>query len=181
MQRLYAAMRDALRRGESLSLCCVISGPSAVLGAKLAVFSDGSMLGALPAGAAEVCLPAAHVAIAQRRSQLAEFSAGNMTALCAVQFLPGRHARTITMLDYLAFLLMQRADNHWLVMEIGLPERMQLGLYTPPSGLRFGASAPPETLLPLLHTEPVFRSGSPGYYVEPLLYSPPVQECVSVR
>jgi len=176
MKELYSRLHTALLRGEPAALCTVLSSSGSTprgAGAKMAVFSDGSIAGTIGGGEME------YRAIGDARALLRGESillrdyrldgGGTLDMICGgdlrVLFQRVGEGDLPWLEDALALLAAPR--DAWLVTSLAAPPAV--GLYEPGRGLRYLADVEGDAVAPLcrrraclsdtLYVEPLCRAG----------------------
>jgi xanthine dehydrogenase accessory factor len=182
MERLFTALRDALRRGEDAVLCTIIASSGSTprgSGAKMAVFADGSTIGTVGGGAVEYeSEKLAKLALLSRATFTHGFNlTKNQTAdigmICGgqvtvyFQFLAGNDSAAIPLLDAIVSLY-SRQENAWLITKITDGGVCGMAIYTKDGGVQFCDAIHAEEIQPLICSHAMLKSGEPSYYVEPL-------------
>lgn len=181
MKELFDALISALRRGEDAVLCTILGATGSAprgAGAKMAVFADGSSVGTVGGGAVELrSIAMAQEVLAAKQSlmhgfQLHQNEVEDLGMICGggvtiyFQFFAAQDAAALALLED-ARALLDGTQSAWLLYELRDGLVTQMGTYTKSHGLRHMLLDEAE-LTALLTSQPVFRSGEPAYYAEPL-------------
>lgn len=182
MKKLFYAMLQALEDGEDFVLCSIIASSGSTprgMGAKMAVFSNGSTLGTIGGGAVEYeSIRLAMTALKGKTAFTKGFNlAPNQTAdigmICGgqvtvyFQYFAGESPDALEIFKYIVTLF-ERDVNTWLITHITEGGVKQIGIFEEGKGLVFTAGVSEEEIKPLLKSCGILRSGEPAYYVEPL-------------
>ena len=177
MEHVFAAVVQALRRGERAALCTILSSAGSAPrgpGARMAVLADGGTAGTIGGGAAERL--AREEALAALRAgaprvytfRLYPNGAEDIGLVCGGTItvaLQPLGAEDLPLLERLCAL--QGGERPaWLVTELSPegPWRMELWTEERTEDLRL----PPERVRPLLGSRPALAEGEPPLFAEPL-------------
>ena len=177
MEHVFAAVVQALRRGERAALCTILSSAGSAPrgpGARMAVLADGGTAGTIGGGAAERL--AREEALAALRAgaprvhtfRLYPNGAEDIGMVCGGTItvaLQPLGAEDLPLLERLCAL--QGGERPaWLVTELSPegPWRMELWTEERTEDLRL----PPERVRPLLGSRPALAEGEPPLFAEPL-------------
>ena len=177
MDHVFAAVVQALRRGERAALCTILSSAGSAPrgpGARMAVLADGGTAGTIGGGAAERL--AREEALAALRAgaprvhtfRLYPKGAEDIGMVCGGTItvaLQPLGAEDLPLLERLC-ALQGGGTPAWLVTELSPegPWRMELWTEERTEDLRL----PPERVRPLLGSRPALAEGEPPLFAEPL-------------
>ena len=177
MEQVFSAVAAALRRGEGAALCTILSASGSTPrgpGARMAVFSDGTMAGTIGGGAAErlaqvearAMLPGGEARV--QTFQLTPGGGEDIGMVCggtiAVAF-QTVGPEDLPLVERVCAL--QAGDvPAWLVTAMGADGNWSMAVW-PAEGVE-GQKLPAERVRPLLGDRPALAEGEPRLFVEPL-------------
>ncbi len=182
LKALFLAILEALKKGDDLVLCSIIASSGSTprgIGAKMAVFADGTTMGTIGGGAIEFeSTKLAIKALLEKKTLIKDYDlTTNDTAdigmICGgkvvvyFQFFRGGDEAALEITAYINDLFDREVDT-WLITNLGENQMRQLSIYEAGKGLLFGEDLSPDALKPFLKSRGVLKKDEPSYYVEPL-------------